>query len=101
MPQGDPETTAPKSADLAAENAELRARVEALEVEIADLKQSTAATVASAQETLYWFERWGLDFNSIMSRPQADQARKAFRGIRQVYRRLVHVKRGIDYKLGR
>ncbi|MBJ7473094.1 MAG: hypothetical protein JHD16_17445 [Solirubrobacteraceae bacterium] len=83
------------SVDLTAENARLQARVDQLEQEISDLRASTAATVASAQETLYWFERWGLDFNSIMSRPEAEQARKTFRALRSVYRRLVHFKRRI------
>lgn len=88
-------------AEIAAENARLRAQVQALEQEITLLRTQTAQTVASAQETLYWFERWGVDFNSLMSRPQAEQARKAVRGVRVIYRRLVHVKRGIDYRLGR
>ena len=83
------------SVDLTAENARLQARVDQLEQEISDLRASTAATVASAQETLYWFERWGLDFNAIMSRPQAEQARKAFRALRGVYRRLIQLKRRI------
>ena len=87
--------------EIAAENARLRAQVQALENEIALLRSTTAQTVASAQETLYWFERWGVDFNSVMARPQAEQLRKAVRGVRVVYRRLLHVKRGIDYRLGR
>ncbi|MEH3055207.1 MAG: hypothetical protein PGN13_14605 [Patulibacter minatonensis] len=71
---------------LAAENARLRARVEQLEVEVSALRADTAATVASAQETLYWFERWGLDFNRIMGTSQAELARKSFRGVRLGYR---------------
>lgn len=82
-------------ADIEAENARLRARVDALETEIAALKRDTAEVVAQAQETLYWFERWGVDFNSVMSRPQADQARKAFRGARGVYRWGLNQKRRV------
>lgn len=82
-------------AEIEAENARLRARVEALETEIATLKRDTATAVAQAQETLYWFERWGVDFNKVMSRPQAEQARKAFRGVRSVYRWLLTVKRRV------
>lgn len=82
-----------KSTDLTAENAALRARVEALEAEVQTLRTDTAATVAQAQETLYWFERWGVDFNSVMARPQAEQVRKAVRGLRAVYRKLIVLKR--------
>jgi hypothetical protein len=82
-------------ADIEAENARLRAQVDALEAELAALKRDTAQVVAEAQETLYWFERWGVDFNSVMSRPQADQARKAFRGARRVYRWGLNQKRRV------
>lgn len=81
--------------DLAAENAQLRARVDALELEIATLRADTANTVAKAQETLYWFERWGVDFNSLMARPQAEQLRKAVRALRAVYRAALKAKRRI------
>lgn len=81
--------------DLAAENAALRTRVDALEAEIATLRTDTARTVAHAQETLYWFERWGVDFNSLMSRPQMEQLRKVVRALRNVYRSAVKVKRRI------
>ncbi|MDQ8046192.1 MAG: hypothetical protein REI11_16420 [Patulibacter sp.] len=81
--------------DLAAENAQLRERVTALETEIARLQADTARTVATAQETLYWFERWGVDFNSLMARPQAEFARKSLRALRGVYRALLKAKRRI------
>lgn len=81
------------SADLAAENAALRTRVQSLEAEVAMLRAETAKTVAAAQETLYWFERWGVDFNSLMARPQAEQVRKLVRALRNVYRSAVKVKR--------
>lgn len=80
--------------EIAAENAQLRARVDALETELAELKRDTAAVVSQAQETLYWFDRWGVDFNSVMSRPQADWARKGFRGVRSVYRAAIKLTRG-------
>lgn len=72
--------------DLAHENAELRARVAELETELAELRRDTAVTVANAQETLYWFERWGVDFNRVMGTPHAEVARKSFRGLRSIYR---------------
>lgn len=80
-------------ADLASENVALRARVQALETELATLRADTVELVASAQETIYWFERWGIDFNSVMARPQAEQLRKAVRKVRGVYRALLKFKR--------
>ncbi len=79
--------------DLAAENAQLRSRVDQLETEIAVLRADTVKTVASAQETLYWFERWGVDFNRLMSRPQAEFLRKVVRALRSVYRGAMSAKR--------
>lgn len=81
--------------DLATENAQLRVRVERLELEIAELRRDTAQTVAQAQETLYWFERWGLDFNRVMGTRQAEYARQGFRGIRAVYRSAIKLIRRI------
>jgi cell division septum initiation protein DivIVA len=81
------------SEDLAAENVELRARVEQLEAEVALLRSSTARTVAQAQETLYWFERWGVDFNALFSRREMELVRKAVRAARQVYRSALKLKR--------
>jgi cell division septum initiation protein DivIVA len=74
---------------LANENAQLRQRIAQLEAEVVALQRDTAAAVASAQETLYWFERWGLDFNRVMSRREAEVARRSFRGARLVYRNLL------------
>ncbi len=88
---GEPTT----QADLQAENAELRARVEALETEIAELRSSTAKTVAQAQQTLYWFERWGVDFNALFSRPAMEHLRKGVRGARSVYRAGLKAKRRV------
>ncbi len=85
----------PTDQDLAAENAQLRARVEALELEVATLRADTARTIATAQETLYWFERWGVDFNALMARPQAEQLRKAVRALRSVYRAALKAKRRV------
>lgn len=81
--------------DLPTENAQLRARVDELEREIATLRADTVLTVASAQETLYWFERWGVDFNSLMSRREAEFLRKAVRALRGIYRGAVKAKRRV------
>ena len=80
---------------LADENARLRARVAELEAELAAVKQETAVTVAHAQETLYWFERWGVDFNRLFSRREMEYLRKGVRGARQVYRSGLKAKRRI------
>lgn len=81
--------------DRSTENAQLRARIDELEREIATLRSDTVHTVASAQETLYWFERWGVDFNSLMARPQAEQLRKAVRALRGIYRAVIKAKRRV------
>ncbi len=88
---GEPAT----STGLEAENAALRARVDALETEVAELRASTAATVARAQETLYWFERWGVDFNGLFARPQMELLRKGVRAVRSVYRAALKAKRRV------
>lgn len=87
--------TADQDQDISAENARLRARVGELEAEVAMLKATTAETLASAQETLYWWERWGLDFNKLFSTPQAELARKLVRGVRQIYRSGLKAKRSL------
>jgi len=79
--------------DLATENAQLRARVEQLEAEISTLRTATVQTVAQAQDTLYWFERWGVDFNRLFARPEMEVLRKFVRGLRQVYRSGLKAKR--------
>jgi cell division septum initiation protein DivIVA len=81
--------------DLLAQNEQLRTRVEQLELELATLRAQTVQTVANAQETLYWFERWGVDFNALFSRPQVDQLRKVVRALREVYRKALKAKRRI------
>lgn len=81
--------------DLQAENALLRERVEQLEAEVALLKRTTADTIAAAQETLYWWERWGVDFNRLFASPAMEHLRKVVRGVRQVYRAGLKTKRRI------
>jgi hypothetical protein len=78
---------------LTAENATLRDRVQQLEAELARVNAQTAETVAAAQETLYWFERWGVDFNRLFARPEMEVLRKAVRGARTVYRASLKTKR--------
>lgn len=76
----------PEVPDLAAENARLRARVQELESEIAGLREDTAAIVARAQDSLYWFDRWGVDFNRLFARREMELLRRMVRGLRTVVR---------------
>lgn len=78
---------------LHAENAQLRARVEQLEAEVAQLKRDTVELVGQAQQTLYWWERWGVDFNRLFATPQMELLRKSVRGVRRVYRFALRHKR--------
>lgn len=83
-----PDTPAPNSQEPAAEAevVRLRSRVVELEAEVAYLKQHTATLVAQAQETAYWFDRWGVDFNRLFSSPGMEVLRRLVRGVRAVYR---------------
>lgn len=80
---------------IADENARLRRRVEELEAELALVRADTVKTVAAAQESLYWFERWGIDFNRLFARSEMELLRRAVRGARQVYRSALKAKRRI------
>lgn len=80
---------------LAAENERLRARIEALEAELADVQARANAAVAEWQERAYWLDRWHLDLNAVMRRPGAAEARAALRGIRAVSRFFKRLRRGL------
>jgi hypothetical protein len=56
------------------EIAQLRARVAALERELADRTERANAAVAAAEDRTYWLDRWGLDLNAVMERPLAQRA---------------------------
>ena len=81
----------PREAELAA----LRARVEELERQLAEQAARTAATVAEAQEKLYWLERWHVDLDRVMARPGAVPALEAVRSLRGVLRGARKVKRRV------
>ena len=72
------ETAPDRTSELEA----LRARLDALERENAELAARANAAIASAQERAYWLDRWHLDLNALMARPAADRARAAARGVR-------------------
>jgi hypothetical protein len=71
----------------------LRARVAALEAELAEQAARSSRVVAEAQERLYWLERWHVDLNALMRRRGAEEARAAFRGIRWFARAPRRIKR--------
>lgn len=71
----------------------LRARVAALEAELAEQAARTERIVAAAQERTYWLDRWHLDLNALMRKPGAAEARALVRAVRYVVRGLKKVKR--------
>ena len=71
----------------------LRARVAALEAELAEQAARTERIVAAAQERTYWLDRWHLDLNALMRKPGAAQLRALVRAARWVLRGLKKVKR--------
>jgi hypothetical protein len=84
--------TDPRDREIAA----LRARVAELEAELHAQAARTAATVAEAQEKLYWLERWHVDLDKLMAKPGAvpaldtlKRARGVVRSTRRLKRRLL------------
>jgi uncharacterized coiled-coil protein SlyX len=74
----------PQTDEQTAEIAALRARVAELEAQLTRQQQETAALVATAQEKLYWLERWHVDLDRVMRKPGAIQALDALRATRGV-----------------
>jgi hypothetical protein len=85
--------SAPLTSDERAELEALRARVEALEAERAELAARTSAAVAAAQRRAYWLDRWHLDLNAVMARPAAGRMRELARGLRTPVRAARGLKR--------
>jgi hypothetical protein len=81
---------------LEAENARLRARIDALESELVEVQAKTNAAVAQWQERAYWLDRWHLDLNRLMLRPGASELRAALRAIRELKRAFVKAKRRLS-----
>jgi putative SOS response-associated peptidase YedK len=74
------------AAEQAAEVAQLRARIAALEAELAEVHTRANAALAAAEDRAYWLDRWHLDLNELMRRPGASEFRAAVRGVRVVFR---------------
>jgi predicted nucleic acid-binding Zn-ribbon protein len=79
--------------DQQTEIEQLRARVAALEAELAEQAARAERAVAAAQERAYWLDRWHLDLNALMRKPGAAQFRALLRAARTVVRGLKKVKR--------
>ena len=86
-------TAEPLTADERAELEALRARVAALEAERAEQVGRLQASLAEAQEKVYWLDRWRLDLNALMRKPGAAEFRAAVRLARGVVRRAKAAKR--------
>ncbi|WP_445148463.1 hypothetical protein [Baekduia sp. Peel2402] len=71
-------TTDPRETEIAA----LRARVAELEDQLARKDAETAQLVATAQEKLYWLERWHIDLDKLMRKPGAIPLLDALRSAR-------------------
>lgn len=87
----------PECPDAAAhaEIAVLRARVLALEAELAETHRRANAAIAAAQDQAYWLERWHVDLDELMRRRSAVATRAFLRGVRSLLRRLRRFTRAI------
>lgn len=81
---------------LEAENARLRAQIEALESELVEVQAKANEAVAQWQERAYWLDRWHLDLNALMRRPGASELRAAFRFLRDIKRMFVKARRRLS-----
>ena len=72
--------------ELARENEALRAQVAELERQLAEQAERTNAIVASAQERVYWLDRWHIDMDSLVAIPGVSALRGLFRLIRAPFR---------------
>jgi hypothetical protein len=90
-----PTAPSPAVSEEAAEIERLRARIAALEAELAEVHARTNAAIAAAQERAYWLDRWHIDVNELMGRRGAAELRSLFRAVRSVARVLRKASRSI------
>jgi hypothetical protein len=76
-----------------AELIHLRARIQELDRERTEQIAAANRAVATAQERLYWLDRWHLDLNKLMARPGAAEFRFAIRVMREAIRIVRRAKR--------
>jgi predicted nucleic acid-binding Zn-ribbon protein len=79
-----------------AENERLRARIAALESELADVQARANAAVAEWQERAYWLDRLHIDLNALMERPGANEVRITLKAVRAAYWWLKRTKRRLE-----
>jgi uncharacterized coiled-coil protein SlyX len=75
------------------EVAALRARVAALEAQLAEQARATNELVARSQEKLYWLERWHVDLDAVMEKPGAERLLETVKKGRSVFRAVKRAKR--------
>lgn len=74
----------------------LRARVAALEAELAETQRLANAAIAAAQDRAYWLDRWHIDLNTVMARRGAGELRALLRAVRSVFRTLRRTLRALS-----
>jgi hypothetical protein len=79
-----------------AENERLRARIAALESELAEVQARANAAVAEWQERAYWLDRLHIDLNALMERPGANEVRITLKAVRAAYWWLKRTKRRLE-----
>lgn len=79
--------------DPAAENETLRARVAALETQLSEQAARANAAVASAQQRIYWLDRWHIDLDRMLQRPVARHLPALIDGLRRSRHKMQRVKR--------
>jgi chromosome segregation ATPase len=79
-----------------AENERLRARIAALESELAEVQARANAAVAEWQERAYWLDRLHIDLNALMARRGANEVRITLKAVRAAYWWLKRTKRRLE-----
>ena len=77
-----PETANDVAQELTRENAELRAQVEELQIQLAEQAALTNEAIARAQERVYWLDRWHIDMDTLVAIPGVSALRALVRFVR-------------------
>jgi hypothetical protein len=91
--------TGEREQQLADEVERLRARVAEIEAELVEVEDWANKTVASAQDRVYWLDRWHIDLNALMERPGAKEFRAAMRAARVIFRGLSRLRRRLAQRV--
>ena len=68
--------------DLRRENESLRRQVAELQDQLAEQAARTNEIIASAQERVYWLDRWHIDMETLVAVPGVTTLRALFRAVR-------------------